>query len=625
MAFAKIGCLMASRHSVLFGAVLQLVFCAGAMAQTPEPKLSGSYAELDERRQQLIAGWVGRLEKTTGQSIDPARLYDEVVSLSTKTTFVAVSHALMTTRLADAAGADLGDALSLVERIDVVRGEVTGERGDHQFRIYVRLTADAMDRLSRSQQFKRASDNSIYHKGYPINFRGQGGTPSIQISIATDRRNADVDVDYRGSSFPVALFNGHLTASNSDVRAGNNYDKHLNRWTGFQNWWQGFFGVRLERPADSADEASRSTSLSAEPRAGKKDVPVMAADFLKAWLLEGNAIAAMAYVSERSYACLAQDADDPLTFDRGMAPFQLLINLRASHNSLGKHAALEGLVVGTRLTKPGLRVVEQPHAGQFVVYSVPDDVAIALECGNRLMPGESTSAKRTYGNYFGTTFYVAGRQDVPVALLWAKDNGYWKIVSWRVGGADDAAAPEPIAVPAIARIPVDPSLAAAARGFLDSWLVRKQYDTAFAYLSPQSYGCYDLERGVNVASASADDAGRKLHAALASASASIGTGRKLEQVIEAVEPFHPSIRVMDHPDAKVFSLISVPDALADAAECSARAGGSTIPDPMPLEYGKAFGTTVRFKTRAGDAPILRLLWRKQDDRWRITSYGIELP
>ena len=116
---------------------------------------------------------------------------------------MAVTHALMTTRLTDRAGADLGDALSLVERIDVVRGEVTGERGDHQFRIFGRLTADAFDKLSRSQQFKRASDNSVYHKGYPINFRGQGGTPSIQVSIATDRRNADVDVDYRASFFPV--------------------------------------------------------------------------------------------------------------------------------------------------------------------------------------------------------------------------------------------------------------------------------------------------------------------------------------------------------------------------------------------------------------------------------------
>jgi hypothetical protein len=610
---------------LLFCVVLQSSFWSSAIAQTAQTQFGGKYSDLDERRQRLVDDWVARLAKTSGQSIAPAQLYDDVLGLSTKTTFVAVTHALMTTRLTDQAGADLGDALALVERIDASRGEITGERGDHQFRVYVRLTADAFDKLSRSQQFKRGADNTIYHKGYPINYRGQGGTPSMQISIALDRRNADIDVDYRASSFPAALFNGHLTASNSDVRAGNNYDRHLNRWTGFQNWWQGFFGVRTERvPGGPGDKSA--LSLSAVPRTGKKDVEVMAGDFLKAWLVEGNAIAAMGYVSERAYACLAQDLDDPLKFDRGMAPFQLLINLKVAYDTLGTHDSLQGLVVGTRLTRPGVRVVEQPQHAQFVVYSMPDDIAATLDCESRLRPGEPASAKRIYGNYFATTFYVAGRSDEPVALLWAKDNGYWKIVSWRVGAADAEPAPPAIETPAVPRIPVDRTLAAAARGFLESWLVKKQYDAAFAYLSPQSYSCYDLERDSAIpASTSAEDAGRKIRAALASSSAEIGTGRKLDQVIEAVEPFHAAVRVMDHPDAKVFSLTSLPDALADAAECSARAGDIVVPDPMPLVYGNGFGTNVRFKTRAGDAPILRLLWRKEAGTWRITTYGVELP
>jgi hypothetical protein len=81
---------------------------------------------------------------------------------------------------------------------------------------------------------------------------------------------------------------------------------------------------------------------------------------------------------------------------------------------------------------------------------------------------------------------------------------------------------------------------------------------------------------------------------------------------------------MDHPYARVFSLSSIPNALAGAAECAARASGSTAPDPLPLEYGNGFGMTVRLNTRSGDAPVLRLLWRKEIGAWRITSYG-ELP
>lgn len=34
---------------------------------------------------------------------------------------------------------------------------------------------------------------------------------------------------------------------------------------------------------------------------------------------------------------------------------------------------------------------------------------------------------------------------------------------------------------------------------------------------------------------------------------------------------------------------------------------------------------VRFKTRSGEAGILRVLWRKESANWRITSYYVEEP
>ena len=71
--------------------------------------------------------------------------------------------------------------------------------------MYVRLTPNAREMLDRSREFKRGIDNTVYHKGYPINYREQRGTPSIQVSIAQDGRLADVDVDYRSSSFPVIV------------------------------------------------------------------------------------------------------------------------------------------------------------------------------------------------------------------------------------------------------------------------------------------------------------------------------------------------------------------------------------------------------------------------------------
>jgi hypothetical protein len=467
-------------------------------------------------------------------------------------------------------------------------------------------------------------DNSVYHKGYPMNYREKGGVPSVQVSIALDGRHADIDVDYRASSFPVGLFNGHLTSSNSDVRAGSNYDRHINRWTGFQNWWRSFLGVQQERAPDVQPRPGL-LSLPPTPRVGKKDIDVMVNDFLNAWLIEGDVMAAISYVSPRSYACLTEDGDNPADFDLSMAPHHLLVNLKSAHDALGPHTSLEGLVVGTRWTRPGLRVVKQRHHAQFVLYSVPDDVAMAFDCESRLTLGDPKTVGRTYGNYFGATFFVSGRRDVPVALLWGQDDGYWKIVSWRVGSSEDSTpAPEPVPDPKVPRIRADPTLVLAAREFLDYWLVRKDYDAAFADLSPKAYACYDLERDPEKpASTSPEDAGRKLLAGLVAAGQSVGTIKKLDDVLVAAEPVHPAMRVMDHQFARVFSLAGIPNALADVVECRARAAGTPIPDPAPLEYGNAFVMTVRFKTKSGDAPVLRVLWRKESGAWRITSYSVE--
>jgi hypothetical protein len=615
------------RHALIASAIVA-VFAGMAVvtAQTQTPQFGGAYSGLDKRRQGLINDWVARFVKTTGQPLDPQAFYDDLLSLSSKTTFDAITHALMTTTLTGASGASLGDALALVEHVESVRGQVDGASGDRQFRMYVRLTPEAESTLSRSQQFTRGPDNTVFHKGYPASYRGQGGVPSVQFSIAQDGRRADIDVDYRSSSFPAALFNGHLTSSNSDVRAGSNYDKHINRWSGFDNWWRSFFGVRQQRAPDEVDTKT-PLSLARTPRIGRKNIEVMVADFLTAWLIEGDIIASMGYISEHAYACLAQDSDNPEDFDRGLAPFRLMVNLKAAHDELGKRMSLSSAITGTRLTLPGLRVVNQPNHAQFVIYSVPDDVADAFDCESRSLLGERPKSKREYGNYFGATFYVDGRRDFPVALLWKQEERYWKIVSWQVG-ANNATGPDadPVAVPTPVRISADATLVRAARDFLENWLVRKDYDSAFKFIAPAAYACYDIERGEGQPPAqSPEDAARRIRAGLESSGKTFAKSTTLENILTAAEPIHPSTRVMDHPFARVFSLSSPPNALADAAECGARAAGTAMPDPLPLEYGNGYGMTVRFKTQGGDAPVLRVLWRQLNGAWRITSYGVELP
>ena len=344
------------------------------------------------------------------------------------------------------------------------------------------------------------------------------------------------------------LFNGHLSASNSDVRAGDNAERHAARWLGYQNWWRNFFGVGVERAPDTPNTASAPV-LPPRPRAGKKDIKVMAPDFLRAWLVEGDIVAAMGYVSERSYACLAQEAPDPLAFDRGLAPFQILVNLKAAHDALGKHDSLDGLTIATQSAVPGLRAVSQPYQAQFTLYDVPDDTAARFDCESRLTPGAPAKSTRAYGHHFGMMFRVAGPEKrASIALLWAKDDGYWKIVSWQTEESDDALVPPMPAEPTVVRIKADLTLVHSARNFMETWLIRKDYDAAMQYLSTRSYACYDLVRGPDApASTSLDDAGRRVRGSLERVGDWVRTPRSLETIVEAVEPLHSSIRVMDQP------------------------------------------------------------------------------
>ena len=215
-----------------------------ATSQKPKSEtleLGKSYAELRPEQKRLIDDFIRHYNATTGSNLVAEQAYDNA-RLSTRTTFDAVTHALLNAKMTDAQGKSLGRAIDLVEAVDQVMGEESGAGGDLQFRLYVYLKPDALDILSRSQEFFHDKDNSVYHKGFPICYRLKKGPPSIQFSISRDHKLSDIDVDYRSSGFPKALVNGHLTASNSDVRAGNNLDRHDRRWSGLNGWWRDVFG-----------------------------------------------------------------------------------------------------------------------------------------------------------------------------------------------------------------------------------------------------------------------------------------------------------------------------------------------------------------------------------------------
>ncbi len=257
-----------------------------------------------------------------------------------------------------------------------------------------------------------------------------------------------------------------------------------------------------------------------------------------------------------------------------------------------------------------------------MVSAVPDDVAAAFDCESRMAPGGSKKPARVYGKYFGSTFYVDGHQDQPVALLWGKENGYWKIVSW-MAGIDADRAPVITDEVKITHVKAEPGLVTAAHDFLQAWLIRKDYDAAFRFLSPSAYGCYDVLRSpTDPAAASPEDAARRIRAGLERAGQMVGPAKNLDGILRPADPIHPAVRLMDHGYQRTFTLTSLPNAIGDAAECDARARNATTPIPLPLDYGQAYGLNMRFGP--GEAAVLRALWRNEGGAWRIRSYDVEL-
>ena len=466
-------------------------------------QFGGTYANLKPAQRQLADEWVRQFNEFTKQSLKPAEVYDDL-SLSTRTTFEAVTHGLMTSKLTDANGRSLGTALDVVSYLETVRGKIPESSGDLQFRIYVALKPTALQTLDDSREFKRIGDNTVYHKGYPINYRQQGGTPSIQVSCSRDGKRADIDVDYRSSKFPKAVVNGHLSSANSDVRAGNNYARHVQRWSGFADWWKSIFGVPLKEE-DIKEEATKAKQgvVPAFPRSGKGKVEEAMYDFLNSWLVEQQPSLAAAYISPKAYSCIDQvESDEKKKMNPGLIPYYIVNGMKKANHSVGKAASLAEAAESVNPNDPALKLINQPHSAEFALFETPEDIAFDFECANRNGDAaETTKPGRKYGKYFGASLRLKTPQakGATLVVLWTKESGYWKIVSWDVDPDKierkkvpnvAAASAEPEVK--IERATGDPGVITATQGFLDAWFVKQDFEKAVEYVSQQCYPCINL-------------------------------------------------------------------------------------------------------------------------------------
>ncbi len=271
--------------------------------------------------------------------------------------------------------------------------------------------------------------------GYPYSYR-QPGLPSIQFSVSEEGDKADIDVDYRSSKFPRAMFNGHLTSANSDVRAGDNPERHAGRWSGFVAWWRDVFG-RLP----SVDEAEAGPDLlTREPpeiptplppdRSFDEEpltLPDAAQEFLTDWLVRRNVDEAARFLSDRVIACVDvdEDPDDDVLRAQG-AEAILRRAMESAIDELGDVDDLTEAIEAVLPWRESIRMQSHPFEKDFAVLELTSRDASAYLCGETL-PSADPDA---YGTYFEVLF----RWKVPgggvFGLVWTRENGHWRIVSY---------------------------------------------------------------------------------------------------------------------------------------------------------------------------------------------------
>lgn len=391
------------------------------------------FTQMRPKARALFEKWAKQQSAKDGKAVD-ARGRFLALSVSRRSTFAAITNGLLFTSLTDASGKRFGPAIDLVDSIDAIAGEEEGKGSDEQFRLYVSLKPGALGKLDISREFVHGKNNTIFHKGFPINYRQKGSVPTLQFSIANDKIKADIDIDYKSSGFPAALFNGHLSAANSDVRSTGNYSTHLRRWPGLLDWWDEVVPdfsreIAMSRNSFQVDLLTPNGSNIAP---NSSVVSGLAERFFKTWLVDKNPDSATTFVSKTlNYCGDLERTNNPASLSaRNRSLF--IETLRAANKEVKKANSIKDAIQPVAPVDPWIKAIDHEHKDAFTLAVFTDDDAKHFVCTSKtseLTTANADTRARKYGNHYITKFRLAldnGKGGI-LRLMWVRDGGTWKI------------------------------------------------------------------------------------------------------------------------------------------------------------------------------------------------------
>jgi hypothetical protein len=280
-----------------------------------------------------------------------------------------------------------------------------------------------------------------------------------------------------------------------------------------------------------------------------------------------------------------------------------------------------------------------------VLYGATNEAAARFDCANRTKIGQVPEPRRVRigapfedFDYFASAFHVQlpKRGGYTLGLLWFKEKGFWRIVSYEVephakaGGETTPDIRPTQELAEIPRVAGDPELIQAVDAFAEAWLIEKNIAVAMDSIAPSSLACInrDLDAGEAPIDSPAEQK-RRFRSGVSRTAEYLGTVSRLEDVIVGVELWAPDLREIIHEREDAYSLFSVSDAKGEAARCEQRIDRertSSASEPeAPPSYGRFFASGFRIQTVAGETVALLLGWTRQGEDWRIYTYRVVAP
>ncbi len=163
----------------------------------------------------------------------------------------------------------------------------------------------------------------------------------------------------------------------------------------------------------------------------------------------------------------------------------------------------------------------------------------------------------------------------------------------------------------------------AAEEFLTDWLVRRKYSEALMFVSDRTHACLNTDDDTEDETVSGKAARERLRDGMKDVAEKLGERDNLTDAIDAILPWDPSHRLIEHPYKKDFSAFEMTDRDAEQFLCDRLPTKESVAvaEAQP-QYGNYYGVLFRFRVGRRQGGVLGLLWTRENEAWRIISYDV---